>query len=61
MTTMEIERAIANVKATLAVEGLKQTKAGELITVKYMRGEIESKQAINEIINLYCGGGKCET
>lgn len=49
MTNTQINRALLNVKATLAVEGLSPSsttlKAGE----RYLRGEITSKEAIGAI------------
>lgn len=44
-----INRIIANVSATLAVEGLKPSETGTAITRQYLEGKITSKQAIQRI------------
>ena len=44
-----IDRIIANVSATLAVEGLKPSTSGTAITRQYLEGKITSKQAIQRI------------
>ena len=48
-----IDRIIANTKATLAVEGLKPSKVATQITRKFLAGEITSEQAIQLIKKLY--------
>ena len=58
MTTVEIERAIANVRATLSVEELKASEESEEITRMFLAGSLTSGQAIEKIKNLHgCGGG----
>jgi hypothetical protein len=50
----KLEEAIQkNVKATLAVEGLKQSETAKEITRKYLQGEYTSEQAIMAIKMLY--------
>ena len=53
MTSENIERILANAKATLAVEGLKPSKIAVEITRIYLAGEITSEQAISLIKKLY--------
>lgn len=45
----DINKIIASVSATLAVEGLKPSESGTAITRKYLEGKITSKQAIQRI------------
>lgn len=49
MTENQINRAILNVKATLAVEGLTPSKATIESGRKFLQGEITSQEAINSI------------
>jgi hypothetical protein len=49
MTREEIERAISNVKATLAVEGLEPSELAIELGRKMLMGEITSEEAINKI------------
>jgi hypothetical protein len=49
----EIDKALANVAATLAVENLKQSSAGKEISTKYLEGKLTSRQAIGMIKKLY--------
>ena len=53
MNTIEIEKAIANVKATLAVEKLQISEKSEKITRKYLEGKITSEQAVMAIKLIY--------
>lgn len=46
---VNIDRILANASATLAVEGLKPSKAGSRITRQYLEGKISSKEAIQRI------------
>jgi hypothetical protein len=48
-----VDKIIANVKASLAVEGLTPSKEGEAITRRYLLGEITSEEAIRLIKELY--------
>lgn len=45
----DIDKIIANVSASLAVEGLKPSKSGVEITRQYLDGKISSKEAIQRI------------
>ena len=45
----DIDRVIASVTATLAVEGLKPSKAAVAINRNYLEGKISSKEAIERI------------
>jgi len=45
----DIDKIIASVTASLAVEGLKPSDAGIAITRQYLEGKISSKQAIQKI------------
>lgn len=45
----DINKIIASVSASLAVEGLKPSDAGTAITRQYLEGKISSKQAIQRI------------
>lgn len=49
MTDQDIERAINNVRATLKVEGLNMNRRAIVYGRKYLRGELSSEQAINNI------------
>ena len=53
MNATEIETAISNVKATLAVEKLQISKKSEDITRRYLEGKITSEQAILAIKLIY--------
>jgi len=53
MNATEIETAISNVKATLAVEKLQISKKSEEITRRYFEGKITSEQAIIAIKLIY--------
>jgi len=44
-----IDKIIASVSATLAVEGLKPSKTGTAVTRQYLEGKITSEQAIQRI------------
>ena len=44
----DINKIIASVSATLAVEGLKPSESGAAITRQYLEGNITSKQAIQK-------------
>ncbi len=48
-----IDKIIASVSATLAVEGLKPSNSGIAITRQYLEGKITSKQAIERIIEFH--------
>jgi len=45
----QIERVIANVQASMAVEGLKPSAKAQVIGKKYLEGKISSKEAITKI------------
>lgn len=45
----DIDKIMANVSATLAVEGLKPSKAGAAITRQYLEDKISSQEAIQRI------------
>lgn len=49
MTDKEIEQLIANVKATLAVENLDINKRNIIDGKKYLKGQISSQKAIENI------------
>ena len=53
MNAFEIEKALANVRATLAVEKLQASKKSEEITRRYLEGKITSEQAIMAIKLIY--------
>ena len=53
MNTIDIEKTIANVKATLAVEKLQISEKSEKITRKYLEGKITSEQAVMAIKLIY--------
>ena len=48
-TEKEIDKIIANVKATLAIEGLQPSKRSEELSRMYLRGEISSEEVIKKI------------
>jgi len=45
----DIKKIENNVKATMAIEGLKPSRQGENITNLYLHGKIDSKTAIEQI------------
>ncbi len=49
MSDKDIKKSISNVKNTLAVEGLKMNRRAIANGRRYLRGQITSEQAINEI------------
>ena len=49
MTDPDIKRSIANVKNSLAVEGLQMNRIGIVNGRKYLRGQISSQEAIENI------------
>jgi len=53
MNAIEIEKALANVKATLAIEKLQISEKSEKITRRYLEGKITSEQAIFAIKLIY--------
>lgn len=58
-TEKDIDKIIANIKATLAVERLKPSKESEEIGRRYLRGEITSEEAVKIITdNILRKGGK---
>jgi hypothetical protein len=53
MTKDEIEKAVANVAATLKVEGLEQSPGAKKISTDYLNGNLNSCEAICKIKQLY--------
>lgn len=51
----EIKRVQEQTKATLAIEGIKPSDGAIKINVEYLKGRIDSKEAIEKIINLHLG------
>lgn len=49
MSDKNIKRSISNVRATLGVEGVKMNRRSIVYGTKYLRGQITSEQAIDEI------------
>ena len=49
MTDKNIKLSISNVRATLGVEGVKLNRRSIVYGTKYLRGQITSEQAIEEI------------
>lgn len=49
MSDKDINRSLSNVKATLAVEGLNMPRRSVIDGRKYLRGELSSQQAIDNI------------
>lgn len=47
---LEINRMMASVQASMAVEGLKPSKKARAIGKKYLQGELTSKEAVEMII-----------
>lgn len=50
---MQADKIIANVTASLAVEGLKQSATGLELNKKYLSGELTSQETIQQIIANY--------
>ena len=53
MSEEEIERVLANVAGTLAVEGLETSQKCKQISTEYLRNKLTSKEVINKIKQLY--------
>jgi hypothetical protein len=49
MSDSEIKKNLSNVKATLAIEGLKMNKRAITNGNRYLRGKVTSEQAIDDI------------
>ncbi|MBU7006597.1 antitoxin VbhA family protein [Phosphitispora fastidiosa] len=49
MSDNEIKKNLSNVKATLAIEGLKMNKRAITNGHRYLRGKVTSEQAIDDI------------
>jgi hypothetical protein len=49
MNDTEIKKCLSNVKATLAVEGLKMNKLTMSNGSRYLKGKVTSQQAIDDI------------
>jgi len=49
----EIERVIANVQASMAVEGMKPSAKAQAIGKQYLEGKISSKEAVAKIKMLH--------
>lgn len=49
MTHNEIKRSISNVKATITAEGLKVSRRAIVYGARMLRGDISSKEAIDNI------------
>ena len=49
MKPEEVERVIANVQASMAVEGMKPSAKARAIGRQYLEGKISSKEAVNKI------------
>jgi hypothetical protein len=45
----KLERVIANVKASMAVEGMKPSASAQSIGRKYLEGKISGQEAVNKI------------
>ncbi len=59
MTHNEIKRSISNVKATIAAEGLNVSRRAIVYGARMLRGDISSKEAIDNITNYHmCRSGK---
>jgi len=50
---MTIDKIVRNVTATLAIEGLKPSKAAVAINQQFLEGKISSSEAINKIKSNY--------
>lgn len=55
MTHNEIKRSISNVKATIAAEGLKVSRRATVYGARMLRGDISSKEAIDNITRYHLG------
>jgi hypothetical protein len=53
MNRNEINKALANVAATLRVENLKPSKEAQKISSDYLNGKLNSDEAIDKIKTLY--------
>ena len=53
ITKEEIEKAVANVAATMRVEGLEQSPGARKISTDYLAGILSSQDAINKIKQLH--------
>lgn len=49
LSTKEIKQSIANVRATLAVEGLQMNRRAIATSSKYLKGKITSQEALDDI------------
>lgn len=49
MSDNEIKKCLSNVRATLAVEGLKMNRRATANGSKYLKGKVTSQQAIDNI------------
>lgn len=50
---MQADKIIANVTASLAVEGLKQSTVGLELNKRYLSGELTSQETVQQIIANY--------
>lgn len=48
--SVEIERVMANVQASMAVEGMKPSRKAQTIGRNYMEGKISSDEAVAQIL-----------
>ncbi len=55
MKCKDIKAIESNVKATMAIEGLKRSRQGENITHLFLTGKIDSNTAIRQIIKFHVG------
>lgn len=55
MSDNEIKKSLSNVRATLAVEGLKMNKRAIATGCKYLKGKVSSQQAIDDITKYIMG------
>lgn len=58
MSDKYIEKIVANVTATLAIEGLKPSDEAVTINRQFLEGKITSSKAIQMIKAKYLGGNK---
>lgn len=49
MSDNDIKKCLSNVKATLAVEGLKMNRRATTNGSRYLKGQVTSQQAIDDI------------
>ncbi|OEH86970.1 hypothetical protein BHU72_01555 [Desulfuribacillus stibiiarsenatis] len=49
MSNERIKKSMLNVRATLGVEGIKMNRRSVVYGTKYLRGQMTSEQAINNI------------